>query len=152
MKVVLAGAFGNLGAEILKCLCAAGHEVVAADLKERMAEGCEGKYTFVPIDATNPKTLKGLCDGADIAISANGSLNYHTGYAAVPSSGFSVKAVTEDAQAAENDCHYLDTQSILKDDKGNLKAEYCNSTDGIHMGANAYVAILEYIRTHAIDD
>ena len=56
------------------------------------------------------------------------------------------------AIAAENDCHYLDTQSILKDDKGNLKAEYCNSTDGIHMGANAYVAILEYIRTHAIDD
>ena len=35
MKVVLAGAFGNLGAEILKCLCAAGHEVIAADLKER---------------------------------------------------------------------------------------------------------------------
>ena len=56
------------------------------------------------------------------------------------------------AIAAENDCHYLDTQSILKDDKGNLKAEYCNSTDGIHMGANAYVAILEYIRTHALTD
>ena len=32
MKIVLAGAFGNLGAEILKCLCKAGHEVVAADL------------------------------------------------------------------------------------------------------------------------
>ena len=32
MKVVLAGAFGNLGAEILKCLCADGHEVIAADL------------------------------------------------------------------------------------------------------------------------
>ena len=43
MKVILAGAFGNLGAEILKCLCAAGHEVVAADLKEREVEGCEGK-------------------------------------------------------------------------------------------------------------
>ena len=56
------------------------------------------------------------------------------------------------AIAAENGCHYLDTQSILKDDKGNLKAEYCNSNDGIHMGANAYVAILEYIRTHALTD
>ena len=33
MKVVLAGAFGNLGAEILKSLCAAGHEVVAADMR-----------------------------------------------------------------------------------------------------------------------
>lgn len=72
MKVVLAGAFGNLGAEILKCLCAAGHEVVAADLKERTVEGCEGKYTFAAIDATNPETLKGLCEGAEVAITTMG--------------------------------------------------------------------------------
>ena len=72
MKVVLAGAFGNLGAEILKCLCADGHEVVAADLKERNVEGCEGKYTFVPMDATKPETMAGLCDGADIAITTMG--------------------------------------------------------------------------------
>lgn len=72
MKVVLAGAFGNLGAEILKCLCANGHEVVAADLKERAVEGCEGKYTFAAIDATNPETLKGLCEGADVAITTMG--------------------------------------------------------------------------------
>ena len=32
MKVVLAGAFGNLGADILKLLVAEGHEIVAADL------------------------------------------------------------------------------------------------------------------------
>lgn len=72
MKVVLAGAFGNLGAEILKCLCTAGHEVVAADLKERPIEGIEGKYTFVSIDATNPDTLKGLCDGAKVVITTMG--------------------------------------------------------------------------------
>jgi len=72
MKVVLAGAFGNLGAEILKCLCAAGHEVVAADLKERSVEGCEGKYTFAAIDATDPETLKGLCEGAEVAITTMG--------------------------------------------------------------------------------
>jgi len=72
MKVVLAGAFGNLGAEILKSLCAAGHEVVAADLKERQIEGTEGKYSFVSIDATNPETLKGLCDGADAVITTMG--------------------------------------------------------------------------------
>ena len=35
MKVILAGAFGNLGADILKELIRQGHEVVAADLKER---------------------------------------------------------------------------------------------------------------------
>ena len=56
------------------------------------------------------------------------------------------------AIAAENGCHYLDTQSILKDEKGNLKDSYCNSNDGIHMGKEAYVAILEYIRTHALTD
>ena len=33
MRILLAGAFGNLGAEILKKLCADGHDVVAADLK-----------------------------------------------------------------------------------------------------------------------
>ena len=72
MKVVLAGAFGNLGAEILKCLCAAGHEVVAADLKERPVAGTEGKYRFVPIDATDPATLKGLCDGAEAVVTTMG--------------------------------------------------------------------------------
>ena len=56
------------------------------------------------------------------------------------------------AIAAENGCRYLDTQSILKDDKNCLKDNYCNSSDGIHMGKEAYVAILEYIRTHAITD
>lgn len=72
MKVVLAGAFGNLGAEILKCLVADGHEVVAADLKEGNVEGTKGKYTFKPIDATNPETLRGLCEGAEIVITTMG--------------------------------------------------------------------------------
>ena len=72
MKVVLAGAFGNLGAEILKSLCRTGAQVVAADLKERQVEGTEGKYSFVSIDATDPETLKGLCDGADVVITTMG--------------------------------------------------------------------------------
>ncbi len=54
------------------------------------------------------------------------------------------------AVAAENGCRYLDTQSILKDDKNCLRTEYCNSTDGIHLTAEAYQAILTYIRTHAV--
>ncbi len=72
MKVVLAGAFGNLGAEILKKLCAEGYEVVAADLKETEVAGTQGKYTFVKIDATDPSTLKGLCDGAEAVITTMG--------------------------------------------------------------------------------
>ena len=72
MKVVLAGAFGNLGADILKCLVADGHDIVAADLRETAVEGCEGKYKFVAIDATNPATLMGLCEGADVVITTMG--------------------------------------------------------------------------------
>ena len=72
MKVALFGAFGNLGAEILKKLVAEGHEVVAADLKEANIEGCKGKYTFKAIDATNPETLVGICDGADAVVTTVG--------------------------------------------------------------------------------
>ena len=54
--------------------------------------------------------------------------------------------------AGDNGCYYLDTQSILKDENNCLKEEYCNSTDGIHLGKNAYEAILQYIRTHAVTD
>ena len=72
MKVVLAGAFGNLGGEILRALCEKNYEVTAADLKEREIEGLKGKYTFVSIDATNPATLKGLCDGAEVVITTMG--------------------------------------------------------------------------------
>jgi len=82
MKVVLAGAFGNLGAEILKCLVREGHEVVAADLKERPVEGCEGKYTFRSIDATRPETLKGLCEGAEVVITTMGLTGASTRFTA----------------------------------------------------------------------
>ncbi|MBO5715337.1 MAG: SGNH/GDSL hydrolase family protein [Clostridia bacterium] len=45
---------------------------------------------------------------------------------------------------------YLDTQSILKNDSGALIEEYSNG-DGVHMNEKAYVAIIQYIRTHAIE-
>lgn len=72
MKVVLAGAFGNLGAEILKALCKKNCEIVAADIRERVVPGTEGKYKFVCIDASKPDTMHGLCDGADIVITTIG--------------------------------------------------------------------------------
>lgn len=71
MKVVLAGAYGNLGAEIFKALLKAGHEVVAADMMERDL-GVTGSFTFKKIDVTKPETLKGLCDGAECVISTVG--------------------------------------------------------------------------------
>ena len=82
MKIILAGAFGNLGAEILKILCANGHEVVAADLKEGNIPEISGKYTFVKIDATNPETLKGICDGCDMVISTVGLTGASTKFTA----------------------------------------------------------------------
>lgn len=71
MKVVLAGAYGNLGSDIFKELLKQGHEVVAADMAQRDI-GSEGNYTFKKIDVTNPETLKGLCDGADVVITTVG--------------------------------------------------------------------------------
>ena len=83
MKVVLAGAFGNLGAEILKVLVAKKHEVVAADLKERDVEGLnKTDYRFVSIDATKKDTLKGLCDGADVVITTMGLTGASTRFTA----------------------------------------------------------------------
>lgn len=82
MKVVIAGAFGNLGSEILKKVCSDGHEVIAADLKEGKIAGTEGKYTFVKIDATNPETLRGLCDGAEVVITTMGLTGASTRFTA----------------------------------------------------------------------
>jgi len=72
MKVLLAGAFGNLGAEILKVLIAEGHEVIAADLKEREIPEIAGKYTFKQINALEPATLSGICDGAEVVLTTMG--------------------------------------------------------------------------------
>ena len=71
MKVVLAGAYGNLGADILKRLVKDNHEVIALDLVERDL-GISGNVTFKKIDVTNPETLVGICDGADVVISTVG--------------------------------------------------------------------------------
>ena len=71
MKIVLAGAYGNLGSDIFRALLAAGHEVVAADMIERDL-GLSGSFTFKKLDVTNPASLKGICDGADAVITTVG--------------------------------------------------------------------------------
>jgi lysophospholipase L1-like esterase len=52
--------------------------------------------------------------------------------------------------AKEYSLKYLDTQSILKNDSGALIEEYSNG-DGIHLNEKGYGAIVQYIRTHAIE-
>lgn len=71
MKIVLAGAYGNLGSDIFKALLKAGHTVVAADMIERDL-GLEGDFSFRKLDVTKPEALKGLCDGADCVITTVG--------------------------------------------------------------------------------
>ena len=72
MKVSLAGAFGNLGSEILKELVFNKYEVVACDMAERDLGIDRSLYKFVKIDVTNPKSLDGICDGCDVVISTVG--------------------------------------------------------------------------------
>ena len=50
--------------------------------------------------------------------------------------------------ADENGYRYLDTHSALADDGGMLPVSYQNG-DGIHLTAEAYNLVLQYIRTHA---
>lgn len=71
MKIVLAGAYGHLGLDIFRSLVKAGHTVVAADAMQRDL-GIEGNSVYHKINVTDPSTLKGLCDDADIVITTVG--------------------------------------------------------------------------------
>ncbi|SNU06999.1 Uncharacterized conserved protein YbjT, contains NAD(P)-binding and DUF2867 domains [Lachnospiraceae bacterium] len=71
MKVVLAGAYGNLGADVFRTLIKEGHEVVALDMMQRDIGVTDG-FKFIQIDVTDPKTLEGVCDGADVVITTVG--------------------------------------------------------------------------------
>lgn len=71
MKVLLAGAFGHLGEDILRSLVKAGHDVVAADLRVREIEGLTG-FKPVEVDMTNKDAMKGICDGIDVVVTTVG--------------------------------------------------------------------------------
>ena len=70
MKVLLAGAFGHLGSDVLMSLVTAGHDVVAADMviKETDFKG----YTPLKIDMTDLEKLKGCCENIDVVITTVG--------------------------------------------------------------------------------
>lgn len=71
MKIVLAGAYGNLGADIFRTLKKQGHEVTALDMMQRDI-GVGSGFKFIKVDVTDPKTLEGACDGADAVITTVG--------------------------------------------------------------------------------
>lgn len=70
MKVLLAGAFGHLGSDVLKALVDAGHEVIAADVVTRELDF--GGFTPLKIDMTSKEALKGTCDGVDVVVTTVG--------------------------------------------------------------------------------
>ncbi len=73
MKIVLAGAFGKLGSDVLRALCAADHQIVAADAVVRVPDDVDAsRFETRQIDVTRPETLEGLCDGADVVITTVG--------------------------------------------------------------------------------
>ncbi len=72
MKIVLAGAFGKLGSDILRALVRDGHEVLAVDLVIREMPEILGKITSKKVDITDKASLQGLCSGADMVISTVG--------------------------------------------------------------------------------
>lgn len=72
MKIVLAGAFGKLGSDILKALVRDGHQVTAIDMVTREIPGLSSGFTAKKVDVTKPEQLKGICDGADAVITTVG--------------------------------------------------------------------------------
>ena len=72
MKLVIAGAYGKLGTDVLIQAVNAGHDVLALDMVDRDIPEIEGKYEKKVIDVTDPETLKSVCDGADAVITTVG--------------------------------------------------------------------------------
>jgi uncharacterized protein YbjT (DUF2867 family) len=73
MKIVLAGAYGHLGGDILKALESMGHDIIALDLNERPIEFTgNGSVSFKRCDVTKSDMLSGVLSGADMIISTVG--------------------------------------------------------------------------------
>ena len=84
-RVFVAGATGYLGRHLVSALKEAGHEVVALARDRERLRGSGGGLSsgrapdvydlcdsIVEAQATRPETLKGICDGCDVWISALG--------------------------------------------------------------------------------
>lgn len=72
MKVMLVGAFGKLGEDILRKLVLDGHEVIAIDKVHRQIHTIEGSFVSEVMDVTKREELKGKLSGIDLVISTVG--------------------------------------------------------------------------------
>ena len=70
MKVLLAGAFGHLGQDVLRSLVNAGHEVKAVDAVVREVDF--SGFEALQADLTSKEAVKGICEGMDAVITTVG--------------------------------------------------------------------------------
>lgn len=114
MKVLLAGAFGHLGSDILESLVAAGHEVIAADIVTKET-GLPG-VTALKVDMTDKDKLRGCCDGVDAVITTVGLTKASETVTAYDIDyGANMNLLSEALRAGVKHFAYI---SVLKADKG----------------------------------
>ena len=114
MKVLLAGAFGHLGSDVLQSLIEAGHAVIAADVVTRETE-FKG-YTPLKIDMTDGEKLKGCCDGVDAVITTVGLTKASETVTAYDIDYGANRNLLEEAKRAG--VKYFSFVSVLKADQG----------------------------------
>ena len=78
----------------------------------------------------------------------NGSQAFGVEIAALNANIDTLNSWLPEIAAAHPNVRFADTASVLKNADGSLGASY-NNGDGIHLSAEAYEAILAYLRTHA---
>lgn len=114
MKVLLAGAFGHLGSDVLKSLVNSGHEVIAADVITKDVE-LKG-VTPLKVDMTNKDKLNGCCDGVDVVITTVGLTKASEKVTAYDIDyGANLNLLNEAKRAGVKHFAYI---SVLKADKG----------------------------------
>ena len=114
MKVLLAGAFGHLGQDVLKSLIEAGHEVIAADVVTRELD-FDG-FTPLQIDMTDRESLRGTLDGVDAVITTVGLTKANEKITAYDIDFGANKNLLDEAVAAG--VKHFAFVSVLKADKG----------------------------------
>lgn len=111
------------------------------------------------MNETNFKTVYGELIQGILERSPNTKIILQSIFPRTPNGNENYASITQDMintgniwvseLAKEYGVYYLDTQTILKDESGYLRAEY-GVGDGIHISRDGYLAILQYIRTHPI--
>ena len=149
MRVLVAGATGHLGRELLRAYSDAGHTVVALVRDPKgLARAGLTKYVsdVITADVTKAQALAGVCSGVDIVASALGITRQH--------GTLSVEDV--DVGGNSNLLHAAEAAGVGHFQKiaANFRAEYYFKEDGVTPRVDvpilaAALKFEDYIRNHA---